>query len=378
MSEQPGDEGSRRSGGTSRGRRALFSAPGSPTDPAPAADPPKKGRRALFSQPGAGADSPTADTGDDTGTRATRRGGWTEADIGDQSGRLVVITGANSGIGLATARTLAAHHAHVVLACRNPERAEAARRDIQEETPGARVSVIVLDLADLSTLRPAVDTLLERHGRVDVLVNNAGLVSSSRRTTADGFELQFGTNHLGPFALTALLFGALGEQHPSRVVTISSIAHRLGWASMDDLDGNGLYYGWDVYSRTKLANLLFAFELQRRLAGAGSRCVSLAAHPGLSETNFGDASPWPLSWLSMFTSPLLSLVTQSAEAGALPVVRAATDPGVRGGEFFGPSGPGEVRGAPVAVAPSRRARDQRLAAALWQKSEAMTGVTFEI
>lgn len=301
---------------------------------------------------------------------------WTADDIPDQTGRTALVTGANSGLGFHTALQLARCGAHVVLACRNPEKGRAAVGRIKTQHPAADVELAELDLASLASVRAAADAYGDRP--LDLLVNNAGVMATPRRTTADGFELQLGTNHLGHFALTGLLLPRLLATSGSRVVTVSSGAHKMGRIDVDDLMGERRYERWRAYAQSKLANLLFAFELQRRLDGAGAATISVAAHPGWAATNLQAAGP------AMTGNRLMEvaagagnrLFAQSDAQGALPQLYAATAPGVRGGTYYGPDGWFEMRGHPKEVQARRQAHDEAMAARLWQVSEELTGVTF--
>ncbi|GAA4918687.1 NAD(P)-dependent dehydrogenase (short-subunit alcohol dehydrogenase family) [Stackebrandtia albiflava] len=294
---------------------------------------------------------------------------WTAADIPDQSGRVAVVTGANTGIGYETAAALLRRGATVVFACRDVARAADAIARVGEHPGTAEITVV--DLADLASVRTAATELTRRHPRIDLLVNNAGVMWTPRTRTVDGFELQFGTNHLGHFALTGLLLETLRTHAEARIVTVSSLAHHTGRIDWDDPHRERRYTRTGAYAQAKLANLLFAFELQRRLAESGSAAISLAAHPGLTVSELGRhvGRPWrPL--LRAFSA----LTNQPTAAGALPVLRAATDPTARGGWYFGPGGPGQARGAPVRVSASPRAADLAAAARLWEESERSTGV----
>jgi NAD(P)-dependent dehydrogenase (short-subunit alcohol dehydrogenase family) len=301
---------------------------------------------------------------------------WTAQDIPDQDARLAVVTGANSGLGLVTAHELARHGAHVVLACRNTDKGEEAARTIAADAPDARVDVRALDLGSLESVRSFADALGSEHDALDLLINNAGVMAPPRRTTADGFELQFGTNHLGHFALTGLLTGVLEKGRDSRVVTLSSGAHRIGKIDFDDLQRERRYSRWRAYGQSKLSNLMFALELDRRLRAAGSPVLSLAAHPGYAATNLQSAAAPLLDRLLMKVGNLV--IAQSAEMGALPTLYAATAPDVEGGMFIGPDGVGEQRGHPTPVGPSQAATDADVAAKLWTVSEELTGVQFEL
>ena len=300
---------------------------------------------------------------------------WTAADIPDQSGRTAIVTGANSGLGLITARELSRAGARVVLACRNLDKGEAARAEIGALMPGADLELEALDLSSLDSVRSFAATFHDRHDGLDLLINNAGVMATPRRQTADGFELQFGTNHLGHFTLTALLIDTIEGRRDGRVVTLSSTAHRTGRIAFDNLGGERHYFRWRAYSQSKLANLLFAFELDRRLRAAGSSVKSLAAHPGYAATNLQHAGPPGIESAIMRVTK--ALAAQSEEMGALPTLYAATEPGLEGGTYVGPDGFFEQRGHPEPVSPNRAARDEDVAQRLWEVSEEMTGVRFE-
>jgi NAD(P)-dependent dehydrogenase (short-subunit alcohol dehydrogenase family) len=298
---------------------------------------------------------------------------WTPADMPDQTGRTVVVTGANSGLGLIDSRELARAGARVLMACRNTQKGDAAAQRIRAENPEADVSVVALDLADLASIQTFAEKL--ESDRVDLLINNAGLMAPPRRLTRDGFESQFGTNHLGHFALTGLLLPRLLEAPEARVVTESSGAHHIGRMNFDDLQGERRYVRWLAYGQSKLANLMFAFELQRRAAEAGTSVNSVAAHPGYSRTNLQFAAP-PIHERALM-AVTNRLVAQSAEMGALPTLYAATAPDVPGGSFIGPGGFMEQRGYPKVVTAARRAYDEQAWRRLWEISEELTGVTYD-
>ncbi|MFJ2213920.1 oxidoreductase [Streptomyces sp. NPDC101062] len=302
---------------------------------------------------------------------------WSTDDIPDLTGTSAVVTGANSGIGAAVSLALARAGALTVLACRSPERGARAVAAVRAAVPGAELRLVRLDLADLASVREAAETLARTvDGQLDLLVNNAGVMALPLRHTADGFEMQFGTNHLGHFALTGLLLPVLGASGPSRVVSVSSLAHRIGGIDFGNLAGERGYRKWPAYGQAKLANLLFTAELERRARRAGRDLHALAAHPGLSATELGQAGPVMAGKpLAAKAERLTRLFTQPASAGALPVLRAATDPAARGGEYYGPRGPLEVRGAPGIARSSSRARDEATAGRLWEVSARLTGVT---
>ncbi len=292
---------------------------------------------------------------------------WSADDIPDQTGRRVVVTGANSGLGLSTARELARKGAAVVLACRNPEKGAAALADVRAV---GQAELAALDLASLASVRAFAQARTEP---VDLLVNNAGIMAPPRGTTADGFELQLGTNHLGHFALTGLLLGRLRAGTDPRVVTLSSGMHRFGKLRLDDLPGERRYNRWRAYSQSKLANLLFMRELDRRARAAGLPLTSVAAHPGYAATHLQSASP-PLIDRTVL-GVLNRVVAQSAERGALPSLYAATMD-LPGGSYAGPDGRSELRGSPHLVSMSARAQDPDAARRLWEVSEQPTGVTY--
>jgi NAD(P)-dependent dehydrogenase (short-subunit alcohol dehydrogenase family) len=300
---------------------------------------------------------------------------WTTDDIADLSGRVAVVTGANTGLGLETARELAAKHGTVVLAVRDLGKGEKARADITAGVPDADVSVQALDLASLDSIRTASSDLHERFDAIDLLVNNAGVMFTPKSTTADGFELQLGVNHLGHFALTGLLLDLMLAVDGSRIVTVSSGAHKFkSTFDLADLAGTDGYNRTAAYGRSKVANLLFTYELQRRLTAGGAPTVALAAHPGGSNTELGRNAPAAMRALGVVFRPFM----QSAAMGALPTLRAATDPAAVGGQYFGPDGFGEFRGHPVLVESNDRSHDPELQRGLWSASEALTGVTFPV
>jgi NAD(P)-dependent dehydrogenase (short-subunit alcohol dehydrogenase family) len=295
---------------------------------------------------------------------------WDVQDITDQSGRTAIVTGANSGLGLVTARELARAGASVVMACRNLDKGHAAVDEVRAAVPDAQVQLDELDLASLASVRAFADRFKAPHDGLDLLINNAGVMGTPRRRTADGFELQFGTNHLGHFALTTALLETMEGREDARVVTLSSSAHKMGRINFDNLNGDRHYFRWNAYGQSKLANLLFALELDRRLRAAGSTVKSLAAHPGYAATNLQSAGPPMFDRLVMVASN--ALIAQSDEMGALPILYAATEPGLESGTYVGPDGFQEQRGHPKIVKPSGRARDPETARRLWEVSERMT------
>jgi NAD(P)-dependent dehydrogenase (short-subunit alcohol dehydrogenase family) len=305
----------------------------------------------------------------------TRRGPWTAADVPGQQGRTAVVTGANTGIGFEAAAVLAQRGAVTVLACRDTGKAERAVARLSAAAPQATVSVVRLDLASLESVRAAAGQIRASHPRVDLLINNAGVMMPPRGTTADGFELQFGTNHLGHFALTGLLLAAMLAVPGSRVVTVSSHGHRAGRIDFADLQSERRYGRVSAYAQSKLANLMFTYELQRRLTAAAAPAIAVAAHPGSTSTELVRHLPGLLQAAYAATG---GLVSQSAAMGALPALRAATDPAARGGEYFGPGGWAQLKGDPVLVSSTGRSHDAAAQQRLWAESERLTGVTFPV
>jgi NAD(P)-dependent dehydrogenase (short-subunit alcohol dehydrogenase family) len=302
--------------------------------------------------------------------------GWKLSDMPSSAGRVAVVTGANSGLGFVTARYLASGGARVIMACRNAERADAALTKLRTLEPSADVEVRSLDLSDLGSVRRFAD---EWTGPLDLLVNNAGLMAIPYQLTADGFEMQLGTNHLGHFALTGLLMPTLIAQPKSRVVTLSSEAHRIGRIHFDDLQSEQRYSKWRAYGQSKLANLLFARELSRRASLAGQDLLSVAAHPGYATTNLQEAGPKMAgSKVGMLGMKLSNtLLGQSDVNGAVPALYGATGPGLRGAEYLGPDGPFAMRGSGAKpMRPSKAALDDETGRRLWDVSEQLTGVSF--
>ena len=302
---------------------------------------------------------------------------WTTEDIPDQTGRIAVVTGANSGLGAITARELAKAGADVVLACRNTSKGDEVAAEIEQQAPGSGVEVAKLDLADLTSVHSFAEGL--GHERIDLLVNNAGLMAIPRRETKDGFEMQLGTNHLGHFALTGLLIERLERAGEPRVVTVSSGAHHMvRGINFDDLQGKKRYFRWTAYGQSKLANLLFAFELERRAQAADSPLRSLAAHPGYAATNLQTRGGGGNGLLTRAEDAIMwvsnTLLAQSEEMGALPTLYAATEPNLAGGSYAGPDGLGEQRGHPQLVGTSGAAQDTEAARRLWEVSEELTQV----
>ena len=304
---------------------------------------------------------------------------WTTAEIPSQAGKLALVTGANSGVGFHAARHLALAGAAVILAGRNSTKIEAARQKILTESPQAEVYSLALDLSNLKLVRAAAEQFLSGSGKLDLLINNAGVMAfTERRVSAEGFELQWATNHLGHFALTGLLLPALLAAPAARVVTVSSIAHKRGSIHFDDLNSEKSYSPMGAYQQTKLANLLFGFELERRLRKAGTRAVSIVVHPGVSATNIFNAGPGSGGGLrAKVIQALLPVFGQSEEQGSLPTLYGAVSPAAQGGHYYGPDGFMEIKGAPVEVEAKPQAHDETAAAKLWTISEEATGVKYE-
>ncbi len=308
----------------------------------------------------------------------TQRSAWTTDDLPDLGGRTVIVTGANSGLGREAALGFARKGAHVVLACRDPGRAKAAGDAIRAQHPDARLDALELDLASLASVRRFADAFLASGRELHVLCNNAGVMAIPYRKTADGFEMQLGTNHLGHFALTGLLLERLLATPGSRVVSVSSTAHRFGAIRFDDLHWERRYSRWRAYGQSKLANLLFTYELQRRLDDRGADSIAVACHPGYAATNLQFAGPRmqgsaPLESLMGFANRIFA---QSAAMGALPTLFAAAAPEVRGGDYIGPDGFMEQSGYPKKVRSSAASHDREVAARLWEVSESLTGVRY--
>jgi NAD(P)-dependent dehydrogenase (short-subunit alcohol dehydrogenase family) len=295
---------------------------------------------------------------------------WTTDNIPDQSGKIVIVTGANSGIGYGAARALVHKGATVIMACRSLEKGEAAVAQIIKEDPRGQVILRQLDLADLNSVRAFAKDILAEFDRLDILINNAGVMATPYRKTTDGFEMQFGTNHLGHFTLTGLLIDLLKATPNSRVVTVSSYAHFFGRINFGDLNSENFYQKWLSYGQSKLANVLFGYELQRRADRNGANPISIVAHPGYAATN--------LQHTTTLFSMLNPILAQSQEMGALPTLYAATSPEIRGGEFIGPDGFLGQRGYPHKASSSRASHDQDTAQRLWEISEQLTGIQFDI
>jgi len=296
--------------------------------------------------------------------------GWSEADIPDQRGRIAVVTGANSGIGFDTARALAAKGARVILACRDPEKGHQAERRIRAAAPEADVVFMPLDLASLTSIERFGKDLAVAEPELDILCNNAGVMMPPLGRTAEGFELQFGTNHLGHFALTGRLLDLLRRGENARIVSVSSMAHYWGRIDFDDLNSEKRYNATRAYGQSKLANLLFIRELARRLQARGEPIVAAAAHPGSTRTN--------LQQHSRLLSALIPFFSQQPPDGALPTLYAATAPGVHGGDYYGPGRLLETMGPPRPARSTFASKDPDSARRLWEVSERLTGVVFGI
>jgi NAD(P)-dependent dehydrogenase (short-subunit alcohol dehydrogenase family) len=293
---------------------------------------------------------------------------WTAENIPNQTGKIAIVTGANSGIGFEMARALARKQGTVILACRNKEKGEAAVGQIVQEYPQAKAFLLQLDLSDLTSVRRFANEFTGHYNRLDILINNAGIMATPFGKTADGFELQFGTNHLGHFALTGLLSNLVIRTPRARVVTVSSGGHRFAKMDFDNLNGEKDYDRQRAYAQSKLANLLFTYELQRRFEGAKVDAIAVAAHPGWTATNL--QAQWRLiRMLNVF-------LAQQPKMGALPALYAATAPDVQGGDYYGPRGWQEMRGYPTKVQSSDSSHDRAVAAKLWKISEELTGVRY--
>ncbi|MDX9774166.1 MAG: oxidoreductase [Bacteroidales bacterium] len=301
---------------------------------------------------------------------------WSIDSIRDIEGKRIIVTGGASGIGFAASEELALKGADLVLAVRNVVKGEQAADSIRGKHPGSTVTVMHLDLGDLASVKQFAEEFIRRYDRLDTLINNAGVMIPPYRKTEDGFELQFGTNHLGHFALTGYLMPLLMNTPLSRVVTISSIAARRARIDFSNLDGSHGYNPMTFYRQSKLANLLFAIELQHRLERAGSSTISVLCHPGISVTNLMSRGSGKETGSVLKT--LMRIVAQPAEKGALPTLYAATNPDLRGGEFIGPDGPGNKRGYPILTNDATRYFKPDIAAKLWEISESLTGVRYSV
>ena len=301
---------------------------------------------------------------------------WNTDNIPDLTGKVIIVTGANGGLGFESAKEFSRKGAQTILACRNMDKAQAALSTIQTEIPHAHVRMMHLDLASLRSVRQFAEAFKAGYARLDVLLNNAGIMLVPYGITEDGFETQFGTNHLGHFALTGLLIDLLLKTSGARVVNVSSTAHHFGSMDFDNLmyEGGKGYFSWWAYGRSKLAVLLFTYELQRRFEAVSADAIAVAAHPGVSETSL--VSHLSNRWYYKMMSPITVRMWQSAAMGSLPSIRAAVDPNVQGGQFFGPDGSWGIKGYPIVVQSSEASHNESDARQLWQVSEKLTGVSF--
>jgi NAD(P)-dependent dehydrogenase (short-subunit alcohol dehydrogenase family) len=302
---------------------------------------------------------------------------WTAGQIPSQAGKTALVTGANSGIGYRAALELARHGAHVLLGCRNADKGQAALRRLEQEVPGASAEVVALDMASLASIRGFAAAFAARGMELDLLINNAGVMAFPKReVTEDGFERQFGTNHLGHFALTGLLIPQLLAAPAPRVVTVSSIAHRRGKIDFDNLQSEKSYDPRTAYNQSKLANLVFALELERKAKAAGSKLVSIPVHPGVSRTSIIENGMKPTGLKAAIIGVVSAVAMQSDEAGALPTLYGATAPEAKGGEYIGPDGLLGIKGSPTVETPKPQALDEAVAKRLWTVSEELTGVVY--
>ena len=306
------------------------------------------------------------------------KSGWSTNDMPSQQGKIALITGANSGIGFEAAKALAEKGAHVIMACRNPQKANEAMDTLRREVPNADITFLQMDLASQSSIKAAVETFKEDHTQLDLLINNAGVMWLPKSDTEDGYEMQFGTNHLGHFTLTGLLLDMLTNTPDSRIVTVSSLGHYTGKIHFDDIKLDKRYGKHKSYAQAKLANLMFAYELDRKLKAAGKNTRSIAVHPGGSSTNL--ATPGFEKGASLFTGVakvFFPYVTQNAQSGALPTLFGATAAEANGGDYIGPSKLFEVIGAPKKVSSSRYSKRKDVAEQLWKLSEELTNIQFD-
>ncbi len=307
-----------------------------------------------------------------------KEGKWTLADMPDLSGKVIIVTGGNSGLGYESVKAFAMKGANVIMATRSPGKGEEARKEILREVPQGKIEVMEMDLGDLQSVRDFAAAFKKKYRRLDVLLNNAGIMMSPYFRTKDGFEGQFGTNHLGHFALTGLLMDVILKTEHSRIVNVSSGAHKRGEMDFENLqyEGGEGYSPMKAYGRSKLSNLLFTYELQRKLESAGKNTIAVAAHPGVAMTNLGRYMEKKIFY-KVF-SFLFRWMAQEQDMGALPEIRASVDPGVIGGEYYGPDAKNEWKGYPVVVSSNEASHSLEDAARLWEISEELTGVKIEI
>ncbi len=303
---------------------------------------------------------------------------WSLANMPDQSGKSIVVTGGNSGLGYESVKAFASKGAEVVLASRSSEKGEAAKNEILKETPKGKITVMELDLGDLESVKRFASEFKKSHEKLDVLLNNAGIMMTPYFTTKDGFEGQFGTNHLGHFALSALLMELVLKTPGARIVNVSSGAHKSGKMDFSNLqfDNGKDYAPMKAYGRSKLSNLLFTYELQRKLEAAGKETIAVAAHPGVAMTNL--ARHLEGKFLFKLLTPLFKMMAQDPAMGALPQIRASVDPEVTGGQYYGPDGKKEYKGYPVVVPSNEASHNVEDAAKLWEESEKLTGIKFDL
>ncbi|MFO7853304.1 MAG: oxidoreductase [Bacteroidota bacterium] len=303
---------------------------------------------------------------------------WSKSDIPDLSGKIVIVTGGNSGLGFESVRAFAEKGAEVILASRSKSRGKEAKAAILNELPDAKIKVMWLDLVDLECVKAFSEEFKKKYDRLDILMNNAGVMTTPYFKTKDDFEGQMGTNHLGHFALTGRLMDLIKSTKGARVVNVSSNAHKVGRIDFDNLlfEEGKAYSPMKAYGRSKLANLLFTYELQRRFESDGTDAIAVAAHPGTTRTNLDRYINKRVFYRIL--SPLISTISQDAEMGALPQIRAAVDPGVKGGEYYGPGGFGEMKGYPVRVKSNAASHDREAARKLWEASEKLTEVSYQV
>lgn len=303
---------------------------------------------------------------------------WTENDIPDLGGKVIIITGANNGIGFENTKEFARKNATVIMACRNLSKGQKALEKVKNNVPDGQIELMELDLANISSIKRFATSFKEKYSKLDILLNNAGIMMVPYRKTADGFESQIGTNHLGHFTLTALLFDVLKQTSGSRIINVSSEGHNFGEMDWNDFMFEKKYGRVKAYGRSKLANLLFTYELDRRLKAKNIPVLALASHPGTANTGLGDHLFGPVKF---FLKPIVFFfIAQSAYKGSLPSARAAVDPDVKGGEYFGPKGflGTETRGSPTMVQSNEQSHNLEDATILWEKSEELTGIMFQI